>query len=210
MITYLEAIKRPFKNPLRIFLGSFLLFIPVLNFLIFGYFLKCAKTAFKKDYILPDFKSTFMKGFVFFIFSLIFGIPVYITAAFGSIFLDLFPSVSIIIFYYFLLLVIAILTAYLVPAVLVNYAIKGELFTAFAGIGLAFKRDYFIKILLAYIYTIFLHLFFLAISFIIALTGASMELLTILIVYFVGISFFLSKTTLFTLLGDVYRKAEKE
>lgn len=210
MITYVEAIKRPFANPLRIFIGAFLLFIPVLNFFLFGYFLKCAKTAFDKNYALPDFKSTFMKGFVFFIFSLIFGMPLYALAAFGSLFMVFFPSVSSIIFYYFLLLIIAILTAYFLPAVLVNYAIHGELLAAFAGIGLAFKRDYFIKILLAYIYSIFLQLFFLVISFMISLTGASMELLTILFVYFVGISFFLSKTTLFTLLGDVYRKAEKE
>jgi len=93
---YGDAIKRPFTNITKLVIGIVIMLIPIINITIgFGYFLRCAKSAIKRNYALPnwtDWGALFVTGIVALVISLIWAIPTLIVA--GITLGAMFPTVA--------------------------------------------------------------------------------------------------------------------
>ena len=88
MVNFGEAIKRPFQDFKKLGIGALMYMIPLVNivtgFFSSGYGLECAKTGMKKDYKLSewdDWGNLWIKGFLCFLISVIYSIPLAIIAA---------------------------------------------------------------------------------------------------------------------------------
>ena len=88
MVDYIEAIKRPFSDLKKSGLAALLVWIPIVNFLSYGYFLECAKTSLNRKRELPIWDywgDKFIKGVLSVIIKIIYAIPlILISLAFMS------------------------------------------------------------------------------------------------------------------------------
>jgi len=213
MPNYGEAFKRPFQDFKKLGIGIILAILPIINFFVAGYQLVCAKTAMKKDYALPPWKSfwdLFVKGLVSFLISLIYLIPAIICIIIalilgGSILVDWFsqlwiPSEKVIqlslvsLGNVFLILLLAMLfiifVAYLIPIALLQYIEKGKFSDAFElkkVFRKAFQGKYFAAWFVVTLYAIFLTAILSYIPFI----GKA-------------IATFITGVTVFTAIGEIY------
>jgi hypothetical protein len=166
MVHYLDAIKRPFSDIKKLLIGIIIQIIPIVNLLAFGYQLKCAKTAMKKNYKLPewtDWGDLFVKGILGFIIGIVYFIPIFIIgfliggAALFQVFLTqdvnvIEGGVSTTILTIILLFLIV---SYLIPAALVSFVDKNKFSAAFycpAIFKKVFTGRYFVAWLLVGIY----------------------------------------------------------
>jgi len=81
MVDYIEAIKRPFSDIKKSGLAALLVWIPIINFLTYGYFLDCAKLSLSKKRELPEWSNLgdkFVKGLLFIAIKILYGIPLII------------------------------------------------------------------------------------------------------------------------------------
>lgn len=78
MVDYNRAIKRPFTDIKKLLIGTVLQLIPVVNLIAIGYYLNCAKTAMKKEFVLPEWGEwgdLFAKGLMFLIAGIVYMVP---------------------------------------------------------------------------------------------------------------------------------------
>jgi len=81
MVDYIKAIKRPFLDIKKSGLAALLVWIPIVNFLTYGYFLECAKLSLNKQKELPEWgnlSDKFVKGLLFIAIKIIYAIPLII------------------------------------------------------------------------------------------------------------------------------------
>ncbi len=81
---FVNAIKRPFQNLSTLGMGIILMMIPIINILVLGYFIQCAKSALRRNYKMPiwaNWGNLFIKGIVTIIIVIIYMIPVWIVAS---------------------------------------------------------------------------------------------------------------------------------
>lgn len=97
---FFDAVKRPFQNLKNLVIGVILMMIPIVNFVVTGYFIQCAKTALRRNYRLPQWTgwgSLFVKGIAAIVITFIYLIPVIIVgliAAWATMF-SLFSSMAL-------------------------------------------------------------------------------------------------------------------
>ncbi|MCD4740362.1 DUF4013 domain-containing protein [archaeon] len=75
------AAKRPFTDIKSLVMGIVFMFIPILNFAVIGYMLKCAKTASQGDYTLPewgDWGGLIISGILSMVIMFVYMIPGFI------------------------------------------------------------------------------------------------------------------------------------
>lgn len=215
MVNYGIAFKRPFTDVKKLVIGIVLQLIPIVNFLAFGYQLKCAKTAMEKKFELPewgDWVNLFVKGLLAIIIAIIYmlpaiivilimlGIPVLgllsqgniagLTKNLGEIFTSMLGGIIL----GGLLLLVAL---YILPAAIMlfvknNYSF-GSAFKFGEIFGRIFKSDYFI----VWIVTMFYSVILMLILSIIPLLGGA-------------ISGFITEVTSMTLFGELYSEVEKK
>ena len=136
-INLFSAIYRPFTHLQRLLLGAILSFIPGLNLFAVGYLLNCIKT---RD--MPAWRlKMFLDGLLVIILVLIYAVPALFL--FGLVVLLNIPFDSFFIIPFFFLVGI---TAYLIPAAIVNYAKTGKLFQGV--FTTAFNSYYFVALIL--------------------------------------------------------------
>jgi len=88
MVNYTEAIKRPFTDGKKFLIGVLLNILPIVNLLVVGYTLECAKSAMKKKYKLPEWENWgdyFVKGLLATIIGFIYMIPALMLLLIGFI-----------------------------------------------------------------------------------------------------------------------------
>lgn len=189
-ISLFSAIKRPFSHIQRLLLGAILVYIPVLNIFVIGYLMNCIK-----DHDLPVWKlGMFIKGLLSILIILIYSIPVLLLLSIVSVLEIPFDSIFILPF-----LLLVIITAFILPAALINYFKTKRLFQGV--FTRAFNSQYLVALVLG--------LFWAAI-----LNGLSIAFLRILYfifplsVYFIisllisGILLFASQISLITMLSE--------
>jgi hypothetical protein len=179
--------------------------IPIVNLIIFGYLLEVARTAHGRKYEMPGFKGHFVKGLIFLLISFIFGLPLFVFGYYGYYYASGFASLTSIYSYKAALLIITLLTAYILPCGLVNYAINCNFMATFQGLGHAFTKKYFLGILVGLLYSVVINLPLIAFSFLFEMIPLPAEVLGLIFAYLAGIAFFLSKTALFTILGEIHK-----
>lgn len=229
-INYKKAILRPFTDYKKFLIGIVLLFIPIINiltgFIVKGFQLECAKDERKKKYELPDFndfKRLFVIGFLSFVISIIYLIPVIIIFAvsIGNLFLDMIKSMNAEEIDFSALTasigsgeitgivigsILLVLTMYIVPVALMEYLNKYKFKQAFkinTILKKVFTGKYFITILSIIGYFIVVY----AVSSLIMLVAAFIPSATVIQVIASVISAiinFILGVTAFTLIGEVY------
>lgn len=78
MVDYGEAIKRPFSDVKKLLIGIAIQLIPIVNFMVIGYQLKCARYAMNKKYELPEWtewKDLFINGLKVWIICIVYLLP---------------------------------------------------------------------------------------------------------------------------------------
>ena len=168
MVDYGKAIKRPFTDIKKLIIGFVLNIIPIVNFLVIGYQLECAKTAMKKNFKLPEWENwgdLFIIGLLGFIIVVIYFIPFLIVLAILGISLLPFiafggrqPGISE--FSNFIgggiiLTIVFVIAMYLLPVALLSYVERlnfGDAFSFGKVFKKAFTSQYFISWFLLVIY----------------------------------------------------------
>jgi len=207
MVNYEQAFKRPFTDFKKLLIGILLSILPIVNFFAAGYQLRCASSALKKKFELPewkDFGDLFFKGLMLFVISIIYFIPVIVLAILiillaGSGVLTFFlsndplttiPLVGTALILTIIAIVLAILISFIVPMAIMHYIEKNKFKNAFNFTSVfrkAFTGTYFTVWLLLTIYT-------LIISF----------LLTFIPYLGSAIASFITGVTFLTAIGEVY------
>ena len=163
MIThYNEALKRPFTDAKKLIIGLILSVIPIVNFVVSGYHLKCASSVMgknKKMYELPEwanFLNLFLLGVISFVVSLIYFVPALVVAFIvggRDVFYNIsnltyenlgFPSIVIVI--------LALLSLYILPMALTKYSSKEKFKDAFR-LGEILKKSLTWKYFAAWIFS---------------------------------------------------------
>ena len=151
MVEYGKALKKPFEDWQKFLIGVLLNIIPIVNFIVSGYGILIAKSTMRKNHALPPWKNfweLWVKGFFVSLIMLIWGIPLIILAIIliGIISVNvaqvLFggqnPVIAIVTVLAtggpvaFLILVYALLMAYLIPVGIIRYARSNAFGDAFA------------------------------------------------------------------------------
>lgn len=189
MVSYLEAMKRPFANLKKLIIGVILNAIPIVNIFAFGYILKAAKFSMNDDYSMPewnDWKNLFLIGFIGTLIILVYMIP----------FLLIYYVLSNLIVFEFgvaLLMLLGVITLYYTPGALLlalkenSYNVVLDIKTISRSI---FNKNYFV----AWIFS--------------ALYIMGVSILLSVIPYHIGValSSFITSVTAFTVLSSVYRE----
>jgi len=221
MVNFEGAIKRPFQDFKKLGIGALMYMIPILNivtgFFSSGYGLECAKTAMKKDYNLPEWAewgNLLIKGFLCFLISVIYFIPLAIITAIisGPI---LSSSLNALISSNPQALVsalgaagstlvavalIGLLTIYVVPTAIMLFVDKGNFSDAFK-FGMVFKKAFTSKYFTAWIIVMIY-------SFVVGLVAGFLSTITtvtvILPLIIMGFANMILVITSMTLFGEVY------
>ncbi len=210
MVDYGAAIKRPFTDLKKLVIGVILSIIPIVNFLAFGFELKCAKSAMGKKFELPEWKDwggLFVKGLLAVVIGIVYMIPAGIvmflvaatfisTMMAGSMAGQVDPGVMVaglmggmgIGILVFLLLLL--LTVYVLPSAMMSFVSKDSFGAAFS-FGEVFKKAFTVKYLVVWIVAVIYSMIVGAILSWIPFIGW-------------GISSFLGGVTSMTLYGEVY------
>lgn len=142
MITnYNEALKRPFTDVKKLIIGLILSVIPIVNFVVSGYHLKCASSVMKKTnkmYELPEwsnFLNLFLVGVISFVVSLVYFVPAILVAFIAGgrgVFYDItnltYENLG---FSAIVVVVLALLALYILPMALTKYSSKEKFLDAF-------------------------------------------------------------------------------
>lgn len=145
-INLFSAICRPFTHLHRLVLGAVLSFIPGLNLFAIGYLLDCIKT---RD--MPAWRlKLFIDGLLVLLLILIYSVPALFLFGLVVILEIPFDSVFIVPF-----AVLVILTVYLIPAAIVNYAKTGKLFEGV--FSTAFNSYYLVALILGLFWSFILN-----------------------------------------------------
>jgi len=213
MVDYNNAIKRPFSDIRKLSIGALMYLIPLVNiitgFFGSGYNLNCAKTAMRNDKNLPEWKNfwtLFINGFLVFIITLIYIIPLIVVSIFtvGSAIFSLIVGniqnlgtigIGLIIFF-----IVALLTFYILPMAILFFVDKGRFGAAFRFFEIlrkSFSGNYFVAWLLTALY-------FLLVSVVAAIIN-TLTAITIVVPFIVNayVSIILGITG-FTIFGEVY------
>jgi hypothetical protein len=194
-----------FSIPLAVILGVFVFLLP--EFMLLGYMLETAKATAKKNYKplkWEDYFGLLKKGFFGFIISLVYGLVLLIAAVFllGPSLLSLIMpgaelgvtelinlGVGVLV-----LLVMAVIVGYFVPAAYMSYITNGKFEAGFyfKTIGKkALTAKYFTAILVGGLYSAAVSVLFMLVFFLFPPLGA-------------GISTFITRVTFYTLIGEAW------
>ncbi len=148
-MSFVTALKRPFTDVKKLGIGAVVTLVPILNIGLQGYALRCAT---KKGNDLPDWSdlgSIWVQGLLALIISLIWSIPLIIVVSLtlGSVVFSLLANPSGITSListatggFLISFLVGLLTAYLVPVALLQFA-NGSFSDAFA-FGKLFKKAF--------------------------------------------------------------------
>ncbi len=145
MVEYREAFKRPFTHFRRVVLGIIFSAVPIVNFISAGYVLECARTFARKEYDLPKLTQPadlFTNGFFAVLVGLLYSIPfLALSYLFTGVtiapFLSPFRADYLGVLFslgmgaQFILTVVFLLTAYLLPNGILAYTFHGTVRSAF-------------------------------------------------------------------------------
>lgn len=95
MVDYKRAILRPFSDWKKLSIGFLLNIVPIVNLIMYGYALECARTAMKKRYKLPEWKKLgdlFIQGLKAAVIGFVYALPLIIIAV---VVLSIFVSTMI-------------------------------------------------------------------------------------------------------------------
>ncbi len=154
MADYVDAIKRPFSDWKKFLIGCVLNIIPIVNFLVMGYYIEAIKLSVNKKKNLPEWKdwgNLFVKGLIVIVISFVYMIPTALVMLVGggtalisllanggidqmALLLSLGPAIL-------LGVVLAILAGYILPVAIINYAVKNSIGAAFE-LGFVFKKAF--------------------------------------------------------------------
>ncbi len=138
------AIRRPFTNFAKLFLGAILLFLPVINLFTTGFIFNCIKS----DKELPKWRlGMFIDGLTVFFIVILYSIPLWIL--FAVLYLFDFSAYSVLIIPFYIL---AFLTAYVIPSALVIFA-KKNVFCK-GVLGFAFSKEYFLAFVIGALWAV--------------------------------------------------------
>ena len=199
MVDFVRAIKRPFTDFKKLIIVSVLNIFPIINFFSVGYSLKCAKTAMKKDFKLPELSewgNLWVKGLFYFILIQIYLLPAtafymyqlgfssYLNLVLGSgseEAIKLFGKIGLsnIIIYFS----IVILIWYLIPMAVMNFIDKNNFWQAF-NLKVVLRKAFTWKYFLANVF-LFIYAFLAIAAFILFITA-----IFVLISLFVRLSLF--------------------
>lgn len=201
MVDYETAFKKPFSDLKKLLVAFLLNIVPIVNLLVYGYFLEVAKTSGgkKPSTSLPDWKNwgnLFVNGLKALVVSLVYALPLIAVAVVLSLALGIsFRTSSWSEFAGFgswlgLLLIFALAFAYFVPSAIVSFALSGKFSKSFEFkevLRKALTREYFVVWLVSIVYS--------------AVLGALLGLIP-----FVGkaLAGAVSGITMFSLFGEVY------
>ncbi|HEX55492.1 MAG: hypothetical protein DRO94_03775 [Candidatus Altiarchaeales archaeon] len=204
MVDFSNAIKRPFTDVKKLCIGTLLELIPIVNFIVTGYQLRCAKSAMNKDFKLPEWENwtdLFVKGLTAIIIGFIYSMPIILilVLSMGGAMMSFiglsgreaaaggFLSLGI---GTFLGLLILILTIYVIPLAVLAYIEKDSFYEAFDFDKIARKarkKDYFVAWIVMLVY-----------SFVIS------AVLSIVPIVGLAIASFASGVSMMTALGEIY------
>jgi len=168
MTKYKEAFKRPFTDVVKLLIGILLGIVPIVNFLVSGYQLECAKTANKNKSKLPEWKNwgnLFVRGLLGTVIGIIYMLPALIlfTIGIGTAFLtgflteDIFSMITTSVPAILIGLILLILAGYFLPMVMTSYAMTYRFSSGFDFKKIfkkSFTKKYFLAWLLVVIYAI--------------------------------------------------------
>ncbi|MDD5254251.1 MAG: DUF4013 domain-containing protein [Candidatus Nanoarchaeia archaeon] len=213
MVNYNESIKRPFTDLKNFLIGVVLSIIPIINIFVMGYELECAKSMLKKgkkDYKLPEWKdwgNLFVRGLLSIIISIIWAIPLFIAliVVIGNMLFPFMKSLMTGIIDPTIVLptlgigilvisIIALLTAYIAPMAIVNYATDYKFGSGFE-FNKIFKKAFTGKYLIVWILALLLAFVITLILSIIPLIGSA-------------ISSFIAGVITYTLFGEVFSEID--
>jgi len=172
MVQYGIAIKRPFTDIKKLVIGFLLNILPIVNFLVIGYQLECAKTAMNRNFKLPDWKNwgeLFIRGLLNVILVIIYAIPFFIVLAILGITVftslieagitqspaNILSGLGSAIGGSIILVIIGVLTVYILPLAVLSYVEKwrfGDIFAFGKILSKAFTTQYFVAWILLAIY----------------------------------------------------------
>ena len=199
MVNYESAIKRPFTDWKKLVIGVFLSIIPIVNFITYGYFIKCAKTKDK----LPEWdniKDYFITGLMIVIIGSIYILPGFILMGLGlatgtifgltlnSIILGILSGSLFLILAIFLLLIVS----YILPIAIFDFVKRNKFEDAFklkSIIKRSFKQTYFVPYMFIFLYSL-----------------AAGIVATFIPIIGTFIAHFAVGVTFFTVMGEVYPK----
>lgn len=228
-IEYLKAIKRPFTDYKKLFIGIILLLIPFVNiitgFIVKGFQLECAKEVKKRKFQLPEwrfFKKHFIVGVLSFLISFIYLIPalIILVASAKNFILEIIQSTEFNPEMFISSLtsvettgltagiLLMILTLYVVPIALMEFLNKYKFKDGFKiniVLKKAFTGDYFKVALVILIYYIIVYIIFSILMSLFAFIPSEITIQVISAILSSIISFVIGITA-FTLLGEVYPK----
>lgn len=194
MVNYEEAIKRPFQDIKKLLIGSILALIPIVNFMLSGYALKCAKGTLNKDNSLPeweDWGNLFIKGIVVVIIGFIYFIPAGIvliggmgTIILGAVVKGTMDSATIMAAIGsggIVLLIVGILyliASLIVPIAIMRYVDKEDFGAAFS-LGTILKKVFTGNYLVSWIIVVVCSIVISMFSFIIPVVGSAIAIFII-------------------------------
>ncbi len=214
-ISFIDAVKLPFQDIKKLLIGMLLLFIPIVSFIVRGYFLKCAKKAMNYKFKLPEWEGwwdLFVKGFLARVIAFIYFLPAVIVffyvfgtsmielvirladtelvtdVAANQILTTLFSNIGGLVF----ACVLCTLAWYLAPMAILNFVKKNKFLSAFslaAVFNKAFSMKYFNAWVLVVVYSLAVIIVFSMIPIVGGVFGT-----------------FIAGVTFYTLLGNVYSK----
>ena len=216
MVGYEKAIKRPVQDFENFAIGVVLNFIPIVNLVVSGYGLHCARNTIRGDNSLPEWDEwvdLFVHGLVSAIIGFIYNLPAIflVLASIGPIILGLFTAVIAgdtsmvfaglagavggVILVLIISLIWILIAAYIIPAAVLQYVRDGFRFSSAFNlrqiIEMVFTMQYLIVWLFVWIYSF---VAFLLLSFI-PIVGSVVAL-------------FVIEVTSMTLFGELYSTKE--
>jgi hypothetical protein len=205
-----KAIKRPFQDVKTLLIGIALSVIPIVNLIALGYFFETAKATAKKDYRLLEWKGfgkLFVTGLLATIIGIIYALPIILIAIFGlglPLLSFIFsqgtelPALGSIGASIILIIILAVIVAYVLPAAYLSFASSGKFGSGFDFSLIrkkAFNRHYFAAWFVGIIYTL-------------VVTGVLMLLFFFFPFLGAAIGSFISGVMMYTLLGEAWAAAK--
>ncbi len=220
MAEYNEAIKRPFLDWMKFGIGALMYMIPmvniVTNFFGTGYMLKCAKTATRKSYALPDWENwgqLFVQGLLATIIAVVYSLPAIIVGFIigGSTFsqlmmgftpLALLRSLTGSMFIVGLLLLLAL---YILPAGFIIYATRDNFSSAF-DFQIIFRRAFTAQYFTAWIVSV---AYSLIVLFVAGFISTLLAITLILPFVVAGCAAFMMGVTAATIFGEAWGETKE-
>ncbi|MEM4263772.1 MAG: DUF4013 domain-containing protein [Candidatus Woesearchaeota archaeon] len=198
---FLFAIKRPFTNLLRLVAGSVLFILPIVNLFAFGYFVECARTAYKGNLDMPKWQwKLFIEGLIFLGIALIFYVPAgvlyFVMFYYGQDFWVFKGPIA----------ALFALTIYILPGAIVRYAVE-DFAAAFKGLFITtFNKFYFKAFALSLVWALVILLLMQVFYYILSYSVIYVYTFYLFGALISGVLLFASQVTIFTLIAEAYRR----